>query len=276
MDRRTRRQLGQHFLRDSRVAQAIVDLAAVTPKDLCVEIGPGDGALTERLAERAGRLLALEVDDVLVARLAPRLARFGHIEVRRADARRVDYATLLPLRPDPAGAMVVVGNLPYSVSKPILLRLVEARSAIARMVLTLQKEVADRVVAGPGPKRYGALSILTQLYCDVRLAFTIPPGAFVPAPQVESAVIRLTPLPAPRVRLENEHFFHRLVKTAFAQRRKTVANGLAGGLGLGAEAVKHALAAAGIDPTRRAETLSIEEFARLASAPELLRGQEGE
>jgi 16S rRNA (adenine1518-N6/adenine1519-N6)-dimethyltransferase len=276
MDRRARRRLGQHFLRDSRVAQAIVDLAALTSKDLCVEIGPGEGALTELLAERAGRLLAFEVDQALVTRLTPRLARFGHAEVRHADARRIDYATLLPPRPDADGTVVVVGNLPYSVSKPILLRLVEARSAIARMVLTLQKEVAERIVAGPGTKRYGALSILTQLYCGVRLVFTIPPGAFVPAPQVESAVVQLTTLPAPRVRLENERFFHRVVKAAFARRRKTVANGLAGGLGLPAEAVKHALAAVGIDPTRRAETLSIEEFARLASAPELLRGREGE
>jgi 16S rRNA (adenine1518-N6/adenine1519-N6)-dimethyltransferase len=276
MDRQTRRRLGQHFLRDSRVARAIVDLAAVTPKDLCVEIGPGAGALTEFLAERAGRLLALEVDETLIARIAPRLARFDHVQVRRADARRFDYATLRPLRPDPAGRVVVVGNLPYSASKPILQRLVEARTAISHMVLTLQKEVAERVVAEPGPKRYGALSILTQLYCDVRLAFAIPPGAFVPPPEVESAVIQLTPLPAPRVWLENEGVFHQLVKAAFAQRRKTLANGLAGRLRLSVEAVKRRLAAAGIDPARRAETLSIEELARLASALELLRGGERE
>lgn len=276
MDRQTRRRLGQHFLRDSRVARAIVDLAAVTPKDLCVEIGPGAGALTELLAERAGQLLALEVDETLIARIAPRLARFDHVQVRRADARRFDYATLRPLRPDPAGRVVVVGNLPYSASKPILQRLVEARTAISHMVLTLQKEVAERVVAEPGPKRYGALSILTQLYCDVRLAFAIPPGAFVPPPEVESAVIQLTPLPAPRVWLENEGVFHQLVKAAFAQRRKTLANGLAGWLRLSVEAVKRRLAAAGIDPARRAETLSIEELARLASALELLRGGERE
>lgn len=275
MGRRTRR-LGQHFLRDSRVARAIVDLAAPTAKDICAEIGPGDGALTQLLAERAGRLLALEVDEALIARIAPGLARFDHVEVRRADARHFDFATLLPLRPDPAGMVVVVGNLPYSVSKPILQRLVEARTALSRMVLTLQKEVAERVVAEPGSRRYGALSILTQLHCDLRLAFTIPPGAFVPPPQVESAVIQLTPLPAPRFPLENERFFHQLVRVAFAQRRKTLANGLAGGLRLPVEAVKSRLAAAGIDPVRRAETLSLDELARLASALEFLRGGGGE
>ena len=276
MDRRTRRRLGQHFLRDRRVAQAIVDLARPTLHDVVVEIGPGRGALTELLAERAGRLLALEVDQTLIAGLAQQMSRFSHVEVVHSDARRFDYTTLFSLRPDPGGRVVVVGNLPYSVSKPILLRLVEARTSLSEMVLTLQKEVAERVVSEPGPKRYGVLSILTQLYCDARLAFSIPPGAFVPPPQVESAVIQMTPLPAPRVRLANEQFFQHLVKAAFAQRRKTLANGLAGGLRMPVEAVKSRLAAVGIDPARRAETLSIEEFARLASALELLREVEGE
>lgn len=260
-----RRALGQHFLRDSRIAEAIVGIAHLAREDLCVEIGPGEGALTFLLAERAGRLLALELDEALAERLRPRLASLAHVQVRLADARSFDYSSLPALKPSPGGRVVVVGNLPYSVSKPILERLVAARTAVTEMVLTLQKEVAERVAAGPGSKRYGALSVLTQLYCDVRLALTIPPGAFRPPPKVDSAVLHLRVLAAPRVPVGDEGSFHRLVKAAFSQRRKTLANALAGGLGLGVATARQRLQAAGIDPARRAETLSLEEFSRLNS-----------
>jgi len=258
-----RRALGQHFLRDSASARTIAELARLTSDDLCVEIGPGEGALTFLLAERAGWLLALEIDEALLTRLRPRLASFAHVELRQADARRFDYSTLPALKLSAAGRVVVVGNLPYSASKPILERLVEARTAVSEMVLTLQKEVAERVAAGPGSKRYGALSVLTQLYCDVRLAATIPPGAFKPLPQVDSAVIHLWVLAAPRVPVADERRFRRIVKAAFGQRRKTLANALAGGLGVSAATARQWLAAAGLDPSRRAETLTLEEFSRL-------------
>ncbi len=260
-----RRALGQHFLRDAGIAQRIVEIAGLTPQDLCVEIGPGEGALTFPLAKRAGRLLALEVDEKLVDGLRARLASLAHVEVRLADARRFDYATLPSLRPSPEGRVVIVGNLPYSVSKPILERLVAARTAVSEMVLTLQKEVAERVAAGPGGKRYGALSVLTQLYCDARLALTIPPGAFRPPPEVDSAVLHLRVLATPRAPVGDEGKFHRLVKAAFGQRRKTLVNALAGGLGVSVGTARQWLAAAGIDGGRRAETLSLEEFSRLNS-----------
>ncbi len=260
-----RRALGQHFLRDAGIARRIVEIAGLTPADLCVEIGPGEGVLTFLLAERAGRLLALEVDEKLVEGLRSRLAALPHVEVRQADARRFDYAALPTLRPSPEGRVVIVGNLPYSVSKPILERLVAARTAVSEMVLTLQKEVAERVAAGPGSKRYGALSVLTQLYCDVRLALAIPPGAFRPPPKVDSAVLHLRVLATPRVPVGDEGKFHRLVKAAFGQRRKTLANALAGRLGVSVATARQWLAAAGIDPGRRAETLSLEEFSRLNS-----------
>jgi len=260
-----RRALGQHFLRDAGIARRIVEIAGLTPADLCVEIGPGEGVLTFLLAERAGRLLALEVDEKLVEGLRSRLAALAHVEVREADARSFDYSTLTALRPSPEGRVVIVGNLPYSVSKPILERLVAARTAVSEMVVTLQKEVAERVAAGPGSKRYGALSVLTQLYCDVRLALAIPPGAFRPPPKVDSAVLHLRVLAGPRVPVGDEARFHRLVKAAFGQRRKTLANALAGGLGVSVATARQWLAAAGIDPGRRAETLSLEEFSRLNS-----------
>lgn len=263
---RRRRALGQHFLRDTSIGEAIVAIARLMPSDICLEIGPGDGALTFRLAERAGRLLALEVDANLVAALRPRLASLSHVEIRHADARRFDYATLSALRPAPEGRVVAVGNLPFSASKPILERLVEARVAISEMVLTLQKEVAERVAAPPGSRRYGALSVLTQLYCEVRLVMVIPPGAFRPSPQVDSAVLHLRVLPAPRVPVADEPGFRRLVKAAFGQRRKNLANALAGGLHCSVAAARERLEAVGINPARRAETLSLSEFSRLSEA----------
>lgn len=258
-----RRALGQHFLRDAKVGQAVVAIARLTPQDLCVEIGPGDGALTFLLAERAGRLLALEVDESLIAALRPRLGSLPHVEIRHADARRFDYSTLTALRPTPEGRVVVVGNLPFSVSKPILERLVDARATISEMALTLQKEVAERVAAPPGSKRYGALSVLTQLYWEVRLAMVIPPGAFRPPPNVDSGVLHLRVRSAPHVPVTDEQGFRRLVRAAFAQRRKNLANALAGGLRCGVATARERLQAARIDPARRAETLSLSEFSRL-------------
>jgi 16S rRNA (adenine1518-N6/adenine1519-N6)-dimethyltransferase len=253
-----RRALGQHFLRDAGIARAIVDLVAPTANDLVVEIGPGEGALTAELARRAGRLIALEVDPVLAAQLR---LRFPGVEIVEADARTWDYGTLAA---PPGGRVLVVGNLPYSVGKPILMALVAARTAIDAMALMLQREVAERVAAAPGSRVYGSLSVLTQFYCYVELSLRVPPGAFRPPPKVESAVIRLGVLRSPRVPVADERRFHVVVRAAFAQRRKTLANALSAGLGRPAEALRAAAGAAGIDLSRRAETLTIFEFAELA------------
>jgi len=253
-----RHALGQHFLRDTGMARAIVDLVAPTPADLAVEIGPGQGALTGELARRAGRVLALEVDRVLIERL--RVA-FPAIEVLAADARAWDWTSLA--RPA-GGRALVVGNLPYSVGTTILGALVRAPRAIDAMALMLQREVAERVAAAPGSKTYGSLSVHVQLHWRVELALRVPPGAFRPPPKVESAVLRLRPLPAPRVDLEDEQRFEAVVRAAFAQRRKTLANALAAGLGLSVGATREAATSAGVDPGRRAETLNIQEFAEVA------------
>lgn len=239
--------------------QAIVDLVAPTSNDLVVEIGPGQGALTGELQRRAAHVIALEIDRDLVAHLR---ARFPDVEVVQADARAWPYKTLVA---PPSGRVLVAGNLPYSASKPILMSLVAARTVVNRIVLMLQREVAERLVAGPGSKTYGALSVLTQLYGDVRLAFRVPAGAFRPPPKVESAVVRLDVLPEPRVTLADEHRFHVVVRAAFGQRRKTLANALASGLGVSVDKARNAATLAGIDPRRRAETLTIVEFARLVA-----------
>ena len=260
------RALGQHFLRDRSVADRIVELVVPGPRDLVVEIGPGRGALTDALAARSGRLLALEIDATFMDGLRERFGATSHVEIRHADARRFDYATLRGLRPDPAGRVLVVGNLPYSVGKPILAALVEAGPAIDEMALMLQREVAERVAARPGSKTYGALSVLTQVAAFVRLAFTVPPGAFSPPPQVESAVLHLKPYEQPPVPVADPAHFASVVRAAFGQRRKSLANALASGLGLATERARALVEAAGIDPGRRAETLSLAEFARLAQA----------
>lgn len=260
------RALGQHFLRDRLVVDRIVDLVAPTARDLVVEIGPGRGALTEMLAARAGGLLTLEIDAELAASLQARFAGSSHVEVRQADARHFDYRTLRPH--DPAGRVLVVGNLPYSVGKPILAALVAAAPAIDEMALMLQKEVAERVAAEPGGKTYGALTVLTQVSVAVRLAFSVPPGAFSPPPQVDSAVLHLVTHRTPPVPVADPDRFAAVVRAAFGQRRKSLANALAAGLGLGAERARRLVEAAAIDPGRRAETLSLAEFARLAATPE--------
>jgi len=255
-----RRALGQHFLRDHGVARAIVDLVAPTERDLVVEIGPGEGALTGLLAGRAGRVIALEIDRALAAALR---ARLPTVEVLDADARSWDYTTLAA----PAGGRVLIlGNLPYSVGKPILMALVDARRAIHEMALMLQREAAERVAAPPGGKTYGSLSIFTQLHCDVRVALRVPPGAFRPPPKVDSAVLHLRVLGQPRVALADPRRFETVVRAAFAQRRKMVANALGAGLGLPLDVVRRALAAGGVDPARRAETLTLSEFAALTTA----------
>ncbi len=254
-----RRALGQHFLRDAGIARAIIDLVAPTARDLVVEIGPGEGALTDELARRAGRVIALEVDRALIERLRRRLPG---VEVLEADARTWDYGLLA--RPD-GGRVLVVGNLPYSVGKPIVAALMDARRALDAMALMLQREVAERLAAPPGGKIYGALSVLTQTVCDVELALRVPPGAFRPPPKVDSAVVRLTPRGEARVSPALEARFREVVRAAFARRRKTLANALTGGLGLSLGVVREAATRSGVDPGRRAETLTIEEFASLTA-----------
>lgn len=250
-----RRALGQHFLRDPAVAAAIVDLVAPTATDLVLEIGPGQGALTPLLATRAGRFLAIEIDHALAARLQYRF------DVRVADGRTFDYRTLVA----PGGRVVVVGNLPYSVAKPILQRLDTARDVIAEMALMLQREVAERLAAAPGSRAYGSLSVLTQVPWEVRLALRVPPGAFRPPPLVDSAVVHMRARPAPAVAVGDEGHFRKVVLAAFGQRRKALANALGAGLHVSVPAARERLLRAGIDPGRRAETLTLAEFARLAA-----------
>lgn len=258
LELRPSKALGQHFLHDPKIVRRIADLAGLTPDDLVVEIGPGLGFLTRELAAHAGKVIAIELDVRLADYLRRRFAS-TNVEIVHGDALMVDYAGLTGGRP-----YQVVANLPYSVATAIIERLLSDHHPPERLVVMVQREVAERLAARPPDM--ALLSVAAQFYATPRIAFRIGAGAFVPPPKVESAVIVLerrekTPLP----REEHARFF-RVVRAGFAQRRKRLANALAAGLGLPKEAVESALATASIDPARRAETLEVEEWLRLYQA----------
>jgi 16S rRNA (adenine1518-N6/adenine1519-N6)-dimethyltransferase len=260
---RARRRFGQHFLEPQWV-QKIVDAIAPAPDDLFLEIGPGRGALTLALAPRVQRLIAIEVDRDLAALLAEHAP--PHVKVVTADFLAVDA---VPLIREAAGdrPIRVAGNLPYNISSPILFKLLDVHreARIVDATLLLQREVVDRIVAAPGGKEYGVLSVLVQRHAHVRRVLSIPPGAFRPAPQVHSALVRLTfHDPEPTVR--DERVFSLVVRDAFQQRRKKLANTLKALAGSRGRDVRALLAGAGIDGDRRPETLSLAEFGRLSDA----------
>jgi 16S rRNA (adenine1518-N6/adenine1519-N6)-dimethyltransferase len=264
---RPRRSLGQCFLTDQNIAGKIVALAQIRPSDRVVEIGPGRGILTRLLAQRAGELVAIEIDQRLHAQLSEEFSHAPHVRLIHGDALEWSVASI----PAP---YKIVANLPYYVSTPILFHLLAARAGIASMVLMLQREVVDRMVAKPGSKAYGPLSLALAFAAETRKAFTVPATCFHPRPAVESAVVVVTPRVAPAIAVRSEATLFRAIRAAFAHRRKTLSNALKDG-GFPAAAVISALAATGVDAKRRGETLSLDEFGRLADALGGHGGEEG-
>jgi 16S rRNA (adenine1518-N6/adenine1519-N6)-dimethyltransferase len=245
----------QHFLINRGVCERIVDLATLTPSDRVVEIGPGHGALTSLLIGQSAEVWAIEVDPALAVELRNRFIDHPRFHVVEQDARRVTFEEL----PAP---FKVVANLPYAVASPLLIRLLKARKSIPLMVLMFQREVAERLVATPGGRRYGLLTIIAQLYADVRLELIVSPGSFRPPPKVDSAVVTVRPHAEPVIALKDEAAFLRLVRLGFAHRRKTLRNNL-GHSHLTAAQCDALLRGAGIDPGRRPETLSLDEWGQL-------------
>lgn len=256
---------GQHFLVHPHQSRRIVAALELAPGDLVVEVGPGLGALTVVLAQEAGRVVALEVDPVLAAYLGNELfPGDSPVQILCQDVLRFDFLSLAREAHTP---LVVVGNLPYQITSPLLFKLAEGKTALRRAVLMMQQEVGARLTAAPGVRDYGILSVLLQYHFAMERLFSLSPGNFYPPPKVTSVVMRLTPRQHdPEAR--DEGFFAQVVKTAFATRRKTLRNTLAArspALGLSPAEVLAALAALDIDPGRRGETLSVSQFVLLSN-----------
>ena len=268
-----KKSFGQNFLTDTNILQKIVDTAEVDDQVNVIEIGPGIGALTEFLAERAAEVIAFEIDHRLVPILADTLRDFDNVTVVNEDILKVDLAQHIQNFKNPDLPIKVVANLPYYITTPILMHLIESGIPFSEFVVMMQKEVADRISAKPNTKAYGSLSIAVQYYMTAKVAFIVPRTVFVPAPNVDSAILKMVRRPEPAVAVEDEKFFFKVSKASFIHRRKTLWNNLTGYFGKTDEIkdkLTKALDQAGLSPSVRGEALGLEEFASLADA---LKGQ---
>ena len=268
-----KKSFGQNFLTDTNILQKIVDTAEIDDQVNVIEIGPGIGALTEFLAERAAQVMAFEIDHRLVPILADTLRDFDNVTVVNEDILKVDLAQHIQNFKNPELPIKVVANLPYYITTPILMHLIESGIPFSEFVVMMQKEVADRISAQPNTKAYGSLSIAVQYYMTAKVAFIVPRTVFVPAPNVDSAILKMVRRPEPAVAVEDESFFFKISKASFTHRRKTLWNNLTGYFGKTEEVkdkLTKALDQAGLSPSVRGEALSLAEFASLADA---LKGQ---
>jgi 16S rRNA (adenine1518-N6/adenine1519-N6)-dimethyltransferase len=258
MEHRARKRFGQNFLHDPLVIDRLHAAIDAQPGERLVEIGPGQGAITQRLLTRAGALDVIELDRDLIEPLRQRLGALGELRIHNADALDFDLRALADTEAQSA-SLRLVGNLPYNISTPLLFHFLDQLDVLRDLHLMLQKEVVDRIVAEPGDKTYGRLSVMVQSRCQATSLFRIGPGAFKPAPKVESAFLRLRPLRPLPYPIEDPQLHGRIVAAAFGQRRKTLRNSLSGLI------TPELFAAAGIDPGRRAEELDVASYAQLAN-----------
>lgn len=262
-----KKSLGQNFLIDTNILQRIVDFAEIGENTGTIEIGPGIGALTEQLARSSKKVVAFEIDQRLLPILSDTLSPYENVKIIHKDVLEADVQGVIDQEFMGMDDLMVVANLPYYVTTPIIMKLLEEKLPIRGIVVMLQKEVANRISASPGTKEYGSLSIAIQYYTHAETVMIVPKTVFVPQPNVDSAVIRLTRREKPAVSVKDENFFFQVTRSSFAQRRKTILNNLTSQLPDGKqkkEEILAALAAADIEPTRRGETLSLEEFGRLS------------
>jgi 16S rRNA (adenine1518-N6/adenine1519-N6)-dimethyltransferase len=262
---RPRKRLGQSFLQDLNIADKIVDFADIQPGETVVEIGAGLGIMTGLMAAKARRVIALEVDPFMIAILRERLQCFDNVDLVETDVLQFDFFSVCP--PDPSQKLKIVGNVPYHISSPILFRLMDFRKSISLIVLMLQKEVADRIRAMPGRKDYGIPSVIISMFCRTQRLMDVPASCFYPEPKVVSSILKLGVREKPLTDVRDEELFRKIVRLAFAKRRKTLVNNLRHARlpGYSTESMLSALQGSGINGMRRAETLSAEEFGLLTN-----------
>ena len=259
------KKFGQNFLIDSHVLNKIIASADITKDDFVLEIGPGIGTMTQYLAEAAGHVLAVEIDKTLIPILQETLASYDNVEVINEDVLKLDICKIVEEK-NGGKPVKVVANLPYYITTPIIMGLLESHVPVESITVMVQKEVAMRMQAGPGTKDYGALSLAVQYYCEPYIAANVPPNCFMPRPKVGSTVIRLTRYSEPPVATENEQLMFRLIRASFNQRRNTLANGLnnAPDLHYTKEQIAQAIEQLGVSASIRGEALTLEQFAKLA------------
>jgi 16S rRNA (adenine1518-N6/adenine1519-N6)-dimethyltransferase len=267
---RAKKQFGQNFLISDRALRAIADATVASDEDWIVEIGAGLGTLTAQLVERvtAGKVIALEMDPDMVAVLRAELGSVDNLEIEQVDAMRYDLKMVGKWRGD---RIIVCGNLPYHIASQLMFRVLDAREVVKHCVVMIQKEMADRIVAVPGTKQYGAIGVMLRTYADITTVLKVPAGSFLPPPKIDSTVIKLTPLAQPRTPIADEKHYSKVVHAGFGQRRKTLRNALKALWP--DDQVDAALAATKIDGIRRGETLDISEFGALAAALPLANAQ---
>ena len=254
------KSLGQNFLVDQSVPRDIVDGADVGPEDLVIEIGPGVGTLTAQLLKIAKRVVAIELDDTLIPILTEELGGYSNFSLIHNDALKVNFDEII----GDEKSVKLVANLPYYVTTPIIVKLLKEKHKFKSLTIMIQKEVAERMNAEPGNKDYGALTLLVQYYCNTKIVRKVPPACFIPRPKVDSIVIRLDKLDESKVKVDNEKLFFDIIRNSFNMRRKTLWNGVKS-IGPAKEKLEEAFEKAGVDPKRRGETLTIQEFATLSN-----------
>lgn len=260
-----KKQLGQNFLNDPGVAQAIVDLAGLSPDDVALEIGPGLGAITLPASRQARRVIAVDKDERIIALLRTELvaAGIGNVEVRPGDILKTDISAISQESETP---LVVLGNLPYNISSQVVIQLINARKRVRRAVLMLQKEMAERISAPPGSRTYGRLSVMLGYCAHTRICLQVPASRFFPVPKVDSTVLTITFVDPPPFPAHDERLLFRVVRAAFGKRRKTLRNALSqSDLSLDPPTCERLLVQCGIDPMERAEQLPVSAFVRLSN-----------
>lgn len=257
------KSLGQNFLIDQNILDKIVEAAELNEENSVIEIGPGIGTLTQEMARKAKKVIAIELDDNLIPVLAETLGNYSNVKVIHNDALKVDFKKLI--QEEELGHVSLVANLPYYVTTPIISKLLTEKPGLKSIVIMIQKEVAERMATGPGSKDYGSLSLLVQYYCEVEKVARVSPSCFMPPPKVESAVIKMVIRDEPAVKVRDEKLFFKIIRDSFNMRRKTLWNVLKQ-TGLPQEKLEEVFEVSGIDKQRRGETLTIEEFAKLSDA----------